>query len=91
MITFPLTGSVNLVNNLGTVNSAYYISSIFNAPTLLQQHKEFNLVFQSRTWNFLETLFKHHLALLLPFLLAILVPVSGDDVCRARVIYYQVH
>lgn len=76
MIIFPLVGSINLINNLGTVNSAYYIPSIFNAPDLLQQHKEFQLVFKSSTWNFLETLFIHHLALLLPFLLATLVPVS---------------
>lgn len=66
------------LNYLGPVRTFYYMPLIYEVPALLQHHEDFHLLFKSSTWNFLETLFRHHLALLFPFLLALMVPVSVE-------------
>ncbi|KAH8399561.1 hypothetical protein KR222_008922, partial [Zaprionus bogoriensis] len=62
------------INDFGPVNTFYYVPLVYEAPALRQSHEDFHLVLKSKMWTFLETLFRHHLALLLPFVLALFVP-----------------
>ncbi|XP_030555414.1 uncharacterized protein LOC115758783 [Drosophila novamexicana] len=62
------------INSPGPVNTFYYVPFVYEEPAKHQAHEDLHLVLKSTTWNFLETLFRHHLALLLPFILALLVP-----------------
>ncbi|XP_023170223.2 uncharacterized protein LOC111598964 isoform X2 [Drosophila hydei] len=62
------------INSFGPVNTFYYVPLVYEEPVMYQANEDMHLVLKSATWKFLETLFRHHLALLLPFLLALLVP-----------------
>ncbi|TDG44920.1 hypothetical protein AWZ03_008651 [Drosophila navojoa] len=68
------------INFSGPVNTFYYVPFVYEEPANCIAHEDMHLVLKSTTWQFLETLFRHHLALLLPFLLALLVP-------RCKLIY----
>ncbi|KAL7725414.1 hypothetical protein ACLKA6_001874 [Drosophila palustris] len=62
------------INNLGPVNTFYYVPLVYEEPAALQSYEELHMVLKSKAWTFFETLFRHHLALLLPFILALIVP-----------------
>ncbi|XP_017860483.1 PREDICTED: uncharacterized protein LOC108612093 [Drosophila arizonae] len=68
------------INFSGPVNTFYYVPFVYEEPATYIANEDMHLVLKSSTWQFLETLFRHHLALLLPFLLALLVP-------RCKLIY----
>ncbi|XP_017845883.1 uncharacterized protein LOC108602307 [Drosophila busckii] len=63
------------INATGPVNTFYYVPFVYEAPASpLEMDEPLHAVLESATWTFFETLFRHHLALLLPFVLALLVP-----------------
>ncbi|XP_030377719.1 uncharacterized protein LOC115626475 isoform X2 [Scaptodrosophila lebanonensis] len=47
---------------------------VYEATASEQRAQQMHQVFLTPMWKFFETLFRHHLALLLPFNLALLVP-----------------
>ncbi|KAH8353611.1 hypothetical protein KR084_012167 [Drosophila pseudotakahashii] len=70
-LNFPLTDTIN---SDGPVNTFYYVPLVFEESVALGSHQSWHEVLRSSSWQFFEVLFRHHLALLLPFNLALLVP-----------------
>ncbi|XP_044251099.1 uncharacterized protein [Drosophila takahashii] len=62
------------INSDGPVNTFYYVPLVFEESVALGSHQSWHEVLRSSSWQFFEVLFRHHLALLLPFNLALLVP-----------------
>ncbi|KAH8255577.1 hypothetical protein KR038_006524, partial [Drosophila bunnanda] len=59
----------------GPVNTFYYVPLVFEETVSLEaQQDSWHQVLRSSTWQFFETLFRHHLALLLSFNMALIVP-----------------
>jgi len=72
---FPWTASIN---SDGPVNTFYYVPLVYEENVPSGSHQSWHEVLRSSSWQFFEVLFRHHLALLLPFNLALLVPVRSD-------------
>ncbi|XP_032592407.2 uncharacterized protein LOC6562410 isoform X1 [Drosophila grimshawi] len=62
------------INSSGPVNTFYYVPLVYEAPAVRSTYEDVHVVLRSTSWHFLETLFRHHLALLLPFIMALSVP-----------------
>ncbi|KAH8249653.1 hypothetical protein KR032_011111, partial [Drosophila birchii] len=63
------------IDRSGPVNTFYYVPLVFEKTASLEApHDSWHQVLRSSTWQFFETLFRHHLALLLSFNLALIVP-----------------
>jgi len=60
------------------VNTFYYVPLVYEENIALGRHQSWHEVLRTSSWQFFEVLFRHHLALLLPFNLALLVPVRSD-------------
>ncbi|XP_017037266.1 uncharacterized protein [Drosophila kikkawai] len=59
----------------GPVNTFYYVPLVFEEPVQSEANPDnWHQVLRSSTWQFFETLFRHHLALLLSFNMALIVP-----------------
>nr|XP_016931932.1 uncharacterized protein LOC108011330 isoform X1 [Drosophila suzukii] len=62
------------INSDGPVNTFYYVPLVYEENVPSGSHQSWHEVLRSSSWQFFEVLFRHHLALLLPFNLALLVP-----------------
>ncbi|EDV57977.2 uncharacterized protein LOC6542369 isoform X2 [Drosophila erecta] len=62
------------INSDGAVNSFYYVPLVYEEGIAAGRPQSWHEVLRTSTWHFFEVLFRHHLALLLPFNLALLVP-----------------
>ncbi|XP_032580773.1 uncharacterized protein LOC6611314 isoform X2 [Drosophila sechellia] len=62
------------INSDGPVNTFYYVPLMYEENIALGRHQSWHEVLRTSSWQFFEVLFRHHLALLLPFNLALLVP-----------------
>ncbi|KAH8410038.1 hypothetical protein KR009_004501 [Drosophila setifemur] len=62
------------IDSPGPVNTFYYVPLVYEESAGLGSNQRWHHVLRSTSWQFFETLFRHHLALLLPFNLALLVP-----------------
>ncbi|XP_039227062.1 uncharacterized protein LOC6528272 isoform X1 [Drosophila yakuba] len=62
------------INSDGPVNTFYYVPLVYEESIASGRHQSWHEVLRTSTWHFFEVLFRHHLALLLPFNLALLVP-----------------
>ncbi|XP_020810630.1 uncharacterized protein LOC110185952 [Drosophila serrata] len=59
----------------GPVNTFYYVPLVYEETVSLDAEQDsWHQVLRSSTWQFFETLFRHHLALLLSFNMALIVP-----------------
>lgn len=59
------------------MNTFYYVPLVYEEPAGSGSNHSWHELLRSSSWLFFESLFRHHLALLLPFNLAILVPVRA--------------
>ncbi|XP_070138662.1 uncharacterized protein [Drosophila bipectinata] len=62
------------INSPGPVNTFYYLPLVYEEPAGSESNHSWHEILRSSSWLFFESLFRHHLALLLPFNLALLVP-----------------
>ncbi|EDV30728.2 uncharacterized protein Dana_GF15002, isoform B [Drosophila ananassae] len=62
------------INSPGAVNTFYYVPLVYEEPAGSELNHSWHELLRSSSWLFFESLFRHHLVLLLPFNLAILVP-----------------
>ncbi|XP_017067977.2 uncharacterized protein LOC108105768 [Drosophila eugracilis] len=62
------------IDSDGPVNTFYYVPLVYEVSVASGYHQSWHEVLRSSSWQFFEVLFRHHLALLLPFNLALLVP-----------------
>ncbi|XP_033236724.1 uncharacterized protein [Drosophila pseudoobscura] len=62
------------IGSTGPVNTFYYVPFVYETPAVRESGEDWHVVLTTPQWRFFESLFRHHLALLLPFNLALLVP-----------------
>ncbi|KAH8266706.1 hypothetical protein KR018_011866, partial [Drosophila ironensis] len=62
------------IESPGPVNTFYYVPFVYEEPAGSDANHTWHQVLKSSSWQFFEAVFRHHLALLLPFILAIMVP-----------------
>ncbi|KAH8282027.1 hypothetical protein KR054_004938, partial [Drosophila jambulina] len=60
------------IDSSGPVNTFYYVPLVFEET--VNHRNNWHQVLRSSTWQFFETLFRHHLVLLLSFNVALMVP-----------------
>ncbi|XP_022222653.2 uncharacterized protein LOC111074236 [Drosophila obscura] len=63
------------IGSAGPVNTFYYVPFVYETPAAaVESGEDWHVVLTTPQWQFFESLFRHHLALLLPFNLSLLVP-----------------
>ncbi|XP_017060605.1 uncharacterized protein LOC108100957 isoform X2 [Drosophila ficusphila] len=62
------------IDSDGPVNTFYYVPLVYEESAALRSHQSWHGVLRTSSWKFFEVLFRHHLALLLPFNLTLIVP-----------------